>query len=192
MQIPARPEGWHVVLDNPDNPCPPEILARQVGVVVLHRGFDGRMHKGLIEVHVAVSQDVHDFFAYALEHNFPIQEVVSASHPDYAWDDGKLMTANATSGFNYRLIAGSNTVSKHGQGLAFDVSPRLNPYIRYGTDGSMTIAPSGARWDPARPGTLSKDHPLVVFMKNRGWDWGGEWPPESGRVDYQHFEKPER
>ena len=30
---------------------------------------------------------------------------------------------------------------------------------------------------------------LVVLMKNLGWQWGGDWMPESGRIDYQHFEK---
>ena len=45
-------------------------------------------------------------------------------------------------------------------------------------------------YDEKAKGTLTKDHPLVIFMKERGWIWGGDWSKigDSG-VDYQHFEK---
>ena len=98
------------------------------------------------------------------------------------------MNANVSSGFNYRLVSGTNRVSPHGQGLAFDINPRQNPYIRY-QDGKVIIYPDGAVWDINKPGTLFHDHPLVRFMLGRGWEWGGNWLEQSGRIDYQHFQK---
>jgi hypothetical protein len=56
------------------------------------------------------------------------------------------------------------------------------------TEGEI-VSPQGAVWSPAVAGTLYANHQLVLFMKERGWGWGGDWRPESGRVDYQHFEK---
>jgi hypothetical protein len=98
------------------------------------------------------------------------------------------MAQNISSGFNYRTIAGTTEVSLHGKGMAFDVNPRINPYIRY-ENGVQIIAPHSASYNPKAPGTLHATHPLVVHMKSLGWEWGGDWLPQSGRVDYQHFQK---
>lgn len=179
---------YHDALNNPDRPCPPELLAQQVGLAVLHYGFDGRMHRGIIEVHEEVADDVASFFDLALRTGFPIERVARSGDPEFGWDDDKLMAANVSSGFNYRTIAGTDRVSLHGQGRAFDVNPRQNPYVRY-TDGGEVVAPAGAEYDPQAPGTLSAGHRLVGLMQRLGWEWGGDWQPESGRVDYQHFQK---
>ena len=98
------------------------------------------------------------------------------------------MVENVSSGFNYRLIAGADLPSLHSYGFAIDINPVQNPYIRYTPEGIIT-KPEGAVWNPEVPGTLSADHYLVEFFKGIGWDWGGNWSPESGRVDYQHFQK---
>ena len=176
------------VLSNPELSCPPEILKLQVLLTVLHYGFDGQRHSGIIEVHKALADDVDAFFKFASDSNFPIEHVVQAGDPAYLWNDDKLMAANASSGFNYRLIAGTTNTSLHGQGLAFDINPRQNPYMRY-SESKVIVAPEGASWNPDVPGTLSAKHPLVRFMLERGWEWGGSWNQDSGRVDYQHLQK---
>lgn len=175
------------VLSNPENPAPSEVLDRQVALEVLHMGFDGKIHSGIIEVDEAVAGDVLAFFEHALYIGFPIEKVTRASDPAYGWDDDKLMAGNVTSGFNYRTIAGTDKESEHARG-AFDVNPRLNPYVRY-TEAGEVVAPPGAVWDPPVPGTLYAGHPLVDFMEVRGWEWGGRWTSESGRTDYQHFQR---
>lgn len=177
------------ITPNPHTNCPPDILAEQTAVSVRHYGFDGRLHDGTIEINRRVADDVAAFFELALQERFPIEKVVRASDEPYAWDDDRLMAANATSGFNYRPIAGTDRVSWHGYGRAFDVNPRQNPYVRYG-EGTPRIEPAGADWDTTRPGTLFAAHALVRFMKRRGWQWGGDWNPAEGVVDYQHFQKP--
>lgn len=56
----------------------------------------------------------------------------------------------------------------------------------------MINDPPGATYDPSKPGTLTKEHPLVKLMEQRGWTWGGNWTLEADEViDYQHFEKPD-
>jgi hypothetical protein len=173
---------------NPEAPCPARILNQQVTLAVDYLDFTGDLRHGSIEINKAVADDVKAFFEQALALKFPIEQVAPASDPAFRWDDDKLMAANVSSGFNYRLIAGTNQPSLHGQGLAFDVNPRQNPYIRF-ANGSKIVAPKGAAWQPDLPGTLSATHPLVRFMLNRGWEWGGSWSADSGRIDYQHFQK---
>lgn len=176
------------VLTNPDIACPPEILKQQVAVEAKYVGFDDLPVSGVIEVNEAVAGDVKAFFEQTVLLNFPIEKVAPASSRPYEWNDDALMEANVSSGFNYRLIAGTDTPSLHGKGLAFDVNPRQNPYIRY-KGRQEIVAPAGAIWQPDQPGTLSAEHPLVKFMIERGWEWGGNWTAESGRIDYQHFQK---
>lgn len=176
---------------NPERMAPPEILRQIVPIDVEYFDFNGERQNGTIEVNEAIAADVADFFALALSINFPIENVVRSSDPEYGWDDEKLMAANTTSGFNYRYIKGTTKPSLHGEGLAFDVNTFLNPYYRYDdeTGGLLGVDPIGAVYNPNIPGTLTADHPLVLLMKERGFEWGGDWTPDSGRTDIQHFQK---
>lgn len=173
---------------NPRAGCPADILAQQVAVEVAYIDMAGKRQTGTIEINRAVADDIRIFFETALELGFPIEKVVRAS--EYGWDDPAMMAANVTSGFNYRNIPGQPTISNHAHGLALDVNTRLNPYIVYGERGA-TVYPAGASWNPGVPGTLHKDHPLVLLMKDKGWVWGGDWVSDVDHaIDYQHFEKP--
>lgn len=177
------------ILVNPEHPCPAEILRQLTSLEVSYYGFDGTYHTGVIEVNDKVVKDVKGFFELAVSIKFPIQTVCRTSDPQYQWNDEKLAAANATSGFNYRLIAGSDKVSLHSYGLAIDVNDYQNPYIRK-VSGGQIVSPPEAKWNPKLPGTLFEAHPLVQYMKIRGWDWGGDWLLENGTIDYQHFQKP--
>lgn len=178
---------------NPERIAPPEFLKQIVPLEVDYVTFQGETKSGVIEVNEAVAHDVKEFFALAHELSFPIENVVRSSDSEYLWDDDKLMAANTSSGFNYRYIKGTTTPSLHGLGLAFDINTRLNPYIRYDKETGELLGtdPVDGVYDVDVPGTLTADHPLVIFLKDRGWEWGGDWPPESGRTDYQHFQKPQ-
>jgi hypothetical protein len=174
---------------NPDNPAPTDIARQIVSVDVSYVNFENEQNVGVIEVNQSVETEVREFFKLGLELKFPIEKVVRSSDQAYQWDDDRLISDNASSGFNYRFIKDTQQPSLHGLGYAIDINPRLNPYIRYNEDGSETVDPIGAVYDPAQPGALMNEHPLVVFMKERGWEWGGDWTKASGRIDYQHFEK---
>lgn len=173
---------------NPEFTCPPEILNQQIALSVQYYGFGRLNNYGVIEINRLVADDVKQFFALAYQLKFPIEKVAAASDMPYGWNDDRLMEENVSSGFNYRLVAGTDKVSLHGQGLAFDINPIQNPYIRY-ENGQTIIAPKGASWNPSKPGTLTSNHPLVHLMRDKGWEWGGNWTMESGRIDYQHFQK---
>lgn len=178
----------HDIVANPAAGCPPTLVADQRALEVVHVGFDGRERTGVIEVHRAVADDVTGFFDVAHQLRFPIERVVPAS--ELGWDDPRLMAANCSSGFNFRVVAGRTSLSNHAFGLAFDVNTVQNPFVRRHADGTETVEPAGARYDPDAPGTLTDGHPLVAFLLERGWTWGGHWTLDGdGLVDYQHLEK---
>ena len=171
------------------NPAYPEsrtILANIRSLEVAYLTTEGTEALGIIEIHESVADDVKTFFHTARSLDFPIEKITPSS--EYNWEDPRLTSANVTSGFNYRPIAGTTRLSLHSYGLAFDVNPRLNPYIRFADEGEV-VDPEGATYDPGVAGTLTPTHPLVRLMKELGWEWGGDWTRESGRTDYQHFQK---
>jgi hypothetical protein len=178
------------ILQNPHNPAPPYILNVQRALKVVHYGFDDEIHEGIIVMHEEAIDDVSDFFAFALNLQFPIEKVVPISNERYQWNDERSMADNNTSGFNYRTIMDTDELSNHATGHAFDVNPRQNIYIKRNQYGREIFCyPKGAKYDEQAKGTLTKNHPLVVFMKEKGWVWGGDWQREDGVIDYQHFEK---
>ena len=180
-----------MMIDNPQNPAPQEVLADLEIIDVEYYGFDKVLHQGQILMHKDVAEDVAEFFKLALKLKFPIKSVILISDPRYKWDDELSCEDNNSSGFNYRCVSGDTTrLSKHALGRALDINPVQNIYVRY--DGNLKEvfrSPETGKYDKNTPGTLVSDDPLVLLMKKLGWDWGGDWKPESGREDYQHFEK---
>ena len=176
---------------NPENPAPRDILDSMRMIDVKYFGFDDKLHIGQIVMREDVIADVKKFFELALEFKFPVKSVIPVSNPKYKWSDEISCDDSNSSGFNYRSVSGNtNKLSKHATGLAFDINPEQNIYIRYNENLEEVFrAPADGTYDKNTPGTLTSDHPLVLLMKKLGWDWGGDWTPETGRVDYQHFEK---
>lgn len=172
-----RAELWYY---NPRRPAPIEIANELCVVETLRYGFDRRDHLGHLVVHRELENDVRAIFAHLYRAEFPIARMMPISVFD--WDDEVSMRMNNTSGFNYRYIAGSNPpkLSQHAYGRAIDINPWLNPQLKAGIP-----SPRGARYDPSRPGTIAENSIIVQLFRERGWDWGGEWPDP----DYQHFEK---
>jgi hypothetical protein len=171
---------------NPESPCPPEILERQRLVTVRYLSLaDGRYHRGQVVVDERLEEDVARLFEEIVREGFPLGQAVPVADAKFRWDDKASMAANNTSGFNCRPIAGTDLPSLHTFGWAIDINPALNPYI--GTDGMAH--PAGAAYEPERPGTISSDHFIVAFLKTRGWEWGGDWGKSRGMLDYHHFQK---
>lgn len=162
---------------------PNEIRDTLTLVTVEHFSFDGLIHQGQLVIHKKLATDVSEVFTALLELQFPIASVVPIVV--FGWDDETSMAANNSSGFNYRLISGTDRLSEHGRGLAVDLNPLLNPFI--GKGGK--ISPAGAAYDPSVPGTITEDGPVATLFRAREWNWGGDWFKEHGILDYQHFEK---
>ena len=158
---------------------PQSILENLRLVDVYYYGFDDKLHKGQLVVHKAVVLDVIEIFELIRESRFPISKVVPISN--YGWSDEKSMQDNNTSAFNYRFISWTRVISNHAAGLAIDINPALNPYIKNGNS-----LPENCIYDTTKAGTILSDSELVKEFKRRGWQWGGDW---KRLKDYQHFEK---
>ena len=158
---------------------PPNVLENLELITVEYYGFDGLIHEGQLVVNKKVVDDIKEIFDFIKETEFPVNKVVPISH--YDWSDEKSMLDNNTSAFNYRFISGTRVISEHASGLAIDINPLQNPYVK-----NNTCTPAGSNYDTTKAGTLTSDSQLVKEFKERGWIWGGDW---KNLKDYQHFEK---
>ena len=108
---------------------------------------------------------------------------------DYDANDDKSMADNNSSAFCYRVVDGTDVLSDHSYGMAVDINPLYNPYVR--TEyGDRNILPVNATEYADRTKDFAHkiekgDICYNAFIK-RGFKWGGEW---EGTVDYQHFYK---
>lgn len=166
--------------DNPQFPCPSAIRARQRLITLDYWSFDGAVHRGQMVLDRRIAFDVEAVFEGLLQERFPLAKVVPIAVYDF--DDMRSMQDNNSSGFNYRKMDDRDELSLHAFGQAIDINPLLNPYIR-----GEHVLPTGARYDPCVPGTLTGDSLPVRLFKARGFIWGGDWVECK---DYQHFEKP--
>ena len=158
---------------------PKSVLENLRIVDVYYYGFDDKLHKGQLVVHKDVVLNIIEIFEFIRESRFPIDKVVPISK--YGWSDEKSMQENNTSAFNYRFISGTRVISNHASGLAIDINPRFNPYVKTGNN-----LPVNCVYDTTKAGTISSGSQLVKEFKKRGWQWGGDW---KSLKDYQHFEK---
>ncbi len=166
--------------------APPEFKKRQRIIAVKYYSFDGKIHKGQLVIDARLINDIQEVFQVALANKFPINSVIPISHDRFhrngAWNaDNQSMLANNTSAFNYRKVTAGKSLSRHAYGFAIDINPVQNPYIK-----GKTVLPPGAVYDVSKPGTLTRDCPLVKTFIGLGWTWGGNW---KSLKDYQHFEK---
>ncbi len=159
-------------------PVPP---ARLRTVRLSHWGFDGRPHEGKLVVNARVARDVVAVFRRLYAAGFPIRRMVPVSA--YRGSDDASMAADNTSGFNCRNVSGTSRWSLHAHGLAIDVNPVENPYVR-GTRVSPLAGRRHLDRGSYRPGYAVEGGVLVRAFASVGWRWGGRWTESR---DYQHF-----
>jgi hypothetical protein len=145
--------------------------------------FNGTQETGQLVVAKTYVDEVQKIFGRMLDAKFPIHSIIPIVFFD--WDDHASISANNTSGFNYRLVAGTDGMSKHALGNAIDINPNLNPYI-YPKHEIPAIQYPYAPHDPEVPGTIVEDNIAVQAFDAHGWEWGGRW---ADGPDHQHFEK---
>jgi peptidoglycan L-alanyl-D-glutamate endopeptidase CwlK len=162
--------------------APREVLDSLCLIDVRYYGFDGRRHKGQLVVHRDLAGELQGLFALMEQRRFPVAG--AAPIVCFGWSDEASMAADNSSAFNYRLIAGTDRLSRHALGRAVDINPWENPAIF----PDNRIAPTGAVRRPGKPGTFTKDHPVVRAFREKGWHWGGDF---AHLRDYHHFEKAE-
>lgn len=154
---------------------------------VLHMGFDGQTHIGELLVHESIAEDILEIMAALYENQYPMEKMLLVD--EYGADDEVSMQDNNTSAFNYREIAGTSRLSQHSLGLAIDINPKFNPYVKE-KDGELTIRPTNAADYADR--TQEFDYKIdendlcYQLFTAHGFTWGGSW---NSVKDYQHFEK---
>jgi hypothetical protein len=189
-------------------PLPDDVRAEMIGVswregcpVTLdelrllkprYLGFDGETRTGEIVVHHSAADDVAAIFEELYAAGFQIERM--ARIDAYGGDDDKSMAANNTSAFNCRPVAGRNKgFSRHAYGIAIDVNPKTNPFVRLGKGkgGKDRVDPPGgeAYLDRTQklPGLIVKGDAAYKAFTRRGFTWGGDWRTIK---DYQHFQRP--
>ena len=153
-----------------------------------HYDGQGNVCIGEIVCNKMIANDLKKIFQELYEHKYPIERMRLID--DYDADDERSMRANNTSCFNYRPIAGSKKLSKHSRGLAIDINPLYNPYVKRRKDGKLLVQPANARkysdrskrWDYK----LEKGDLCYRLFIKHGFKWGGSW---TNSKDYQHFER---
>lgn len=105
--------------------------------------------------------------ALALEAVFGEISGLLQARPDIG---GFVYPMNGT--YNYRVIAGTNTLSPHAFGIAIDLASGPGDYWRW------------ASREQAQKRLASYPPELVRTMESHGFIWGGKW----AHFDYLHFE----
>jgi hypothetical protein len=174
----ARMNGrsWH---DRPGCPRPAELALLRLD----HWDFRGQVRQGQLVVARTVAREVVFVFERIFNARFPIAQMVPIHV--FGGDDNASMEANNSSAFNFRTIAGTDQLSQHGFGLAIDINPVQNPWVR-----KKKVSPPAGRAflerDPALPGVITRPGPVTEAFDEVGWRWGGDWPDIK---DYHHFQK---
>jgi D-alanyl-D-alanine carboxypeptidase len=145
---------------------------------------------GEIVVMDAAAEHVLDIFTTLLSKHFPIAKAKLMNV--YEGNDDASMSDNNTSAFNVRDIVGGNSISLHAYGLAIDINPIQNPYIKRLGSTLMFSPPSGIAYAnrlddrPGKNPRLGMAEAVVdVFADSGFFIWGGYWDDP---IDYQHFQ----
>lgn len=154
---------------------------------VLHIGINGNTNVGEMIVNESISEDVLEIMQELYRAAYPIEKMVLID--EYGGDDEASMEANNTSAFNYRNISGSGKLSKHSYGLAIDVNPLYNPYVKNTADATICQPQNALDYiDRSREFSYKIDENDLCYQlfTAHGFTWGGSW---NSVKDYQHFEK---
>jgi len=176
------------------SPPPSRVLARStwkpgcpVGagdlawVRVAFRGFDGARHTGELLVNADVTDDVVTVFRQLWQAEFPLEQMRITTLAEL--DAPPTGDGNNTSAFVCRVVRGGSSYSQHAHGLAIDLNPFHNPYVK----GDLVLPELASAYkDRSRraPGMITADGPVTAAFRAVGWEWGGSWRTLK---DYQHF-----
>ncbi|HUR51429.1 MAG TPA: M15 family metallopeptidase [Mycobacteriales bacterium] len=145
------------------------------------RGFDGRAHTGELVVAAKAAASTVRVFRALFAQGFPIEEMRLPTTADLTappTGDG-----NDTAAFVCRAARGQKRFSAHAYGLAIDVDPFQNPFVR---DDLVLPELASAYRDRSwsRPGMMLRGSAAVRAFTREGWTWGGDFHRPK---DYQHF-----
>ena len=152
-------------------------------LTVTHANFDGESQIGHLIVADSIGDEVLEIFQEIYAARFPIYSILLIDYFDAS--DYESMAANNSHAFNFRYIAGTTRISRHGYGMAIDINPVQNPYYRNGVIWPTIGEPYLDR-SIIRPGMIVPGDAVYTAFISRGWTWGGNW---TSPRDYHHFER---
>lgn len=145
--------------------------------------FEGQVQQGEMVCNVKIAKDLIAVFRELFEKQYQFCSIRLID--DFGGSDEASMLANNTSCFNYRTKSGSSTLSSHALGLAVDVNPMQNPFVKRGKVYPETATDFVDRnLDFAHK--IDTQDACYKSFKAHGFRWGGLW---RSAKDYQHFEK---
>ena len=152
-------------------------------------GFDERRHTGELLVNADAADEMVRVFGQLYAARFPIEEMRITRAEEL--DAEPTGDGNNTGAFTCRPLHGTTTWAQHAYGLAVDVNPFQNPYIKppgaTGVPGDMLIPElASAYLDRSRhaPGMVRPGDAVVQAFASIGWGWGGSWQRAK---DFMHF-----
>lgn len=182
-------------------PIPPEVESRIRGISypegatisldelrylrLSYRDFDGVSKNGEMICNQRIADDLVDIFRKLWLAEYQIRSIQLID--EFGGSDDASMEADNTSCFNYRPVSGGTRLSNHALGLAIDVNPLENPYIK-GDKVLPVTAESFVDRSRDFPHKIDKEDLCYQLFTAHGFAWGGDW---HSLKDYQHFEKTE-
>ena len=157
---------------------------------VLYYDFNGETQTGELICNKGIAQDLAEIFYELYENEYQIDKIRLID--EYQGDDTASMSDNNTSCFNYRVVDGTSSLSKHALGCAIDINPFYNPYVVFnrGENGETYISPAGSEIYADRSQEfaykIDENDLCYKLFKEHGFVWGGNW---NSCKDYQHFQK---
>lgn len=154
---------------------------------VLHYNLRGEVQTGEMVCNKAIAGDLLAIFRTLYHARYPIERMVLID--EYDAQDGPSMRANNSSGFNFRFVAGTTKLSNHSQGMAVDINPLYNPYVKHSGTRTIIDPPESAPYvDRTQdfPCKIDRNDLCYKTFIRHGFIWGGDW---TTLKDYQHFEK---
>ena len=157
---------------------------------VLYYDFNGEVQSGELICNQEIAHDLVEIFYELYRNEYQIEKIRLID--EYGGDDTASMLDNNTSCFNYRVVDGTDSLSKHAIGCAIDINPFYNPYVVFNKDGSgkTYISPEGSEIYADRsqnfPYKIDENDLCYKLFKEHGFTWGGDW---NSCKDYQHFQK---
>lgn len=149
--------------------------------------FEGNPAEGELICNQAIAQDLVEIFYELYRNEYQLESVRLID--EFDGDDIASMEANNTSCFNYRVVDGTKSLSKHALGLAVDVNPFYNPYVTY-ENGNEKVSPAAAESYADRSASfaykIDENDLCYKLFTQHGFTWGGNW---NSVKDYQHFQK---
>ena len=145
--------------------------------------FNGKPQVGELVCNKTIADDLLSIFRSLYEARYPIRSIRLVD--DFGGDDEVSMKNDNTSCFNYRRKTGMRALSKHALGLAVDVNPLENPYVRPSGVKPAEAVPFADR-EKDFPHKIDKNDLCYRLFREHGFSWGGTWRSVK---DYQHFEK---